>query len=340
MRRTIMVIVVLMLGLALIAGSCAPTAPVGVAEADFFKGERIRIITSDSPGGGTDRVARVFAPYLAKELDCIVTVENMGGGGKIATWNYIWDAVPDGLRIGCDSITGFIVENIYETPGVKFDAEKFSYFGSVGDEASVLCVAANSPINSAADLMATPNIKISASVLTSRQLCFFSYLLDLDAKVITGFKSATDCKLSVMQGETIATLQSSFTYIRSEREGTLKGIVVLDSKRSSAMPHIPAITEVKPLSQENLDLLKLLNSVEKNSKVFYGPPGITEARVAFLRETFNRITSRDDYRADMDKWFYPGMVFYTGEEDVEIVKFGMGGQRRVQGRVCEDSGKI
>lgn len=69
---------------------------------DKFPSKAFELIIPWAPGGGTDRSARVFAPYLAKELGVPVSVVNKAGGGGWVAWSEMarWKASKDEYKLG------------------------------------------------------------------------------------------------------------------------------------------------------------------------------------------------------------------------------------------------
>ena len=69
--------------------------------ADFPKGP-VELVVPWKAGGGTDRSARIFAPFLAEELGVPVNVVNISGGGGWVAWGQMakWDPKKDDHKIG------------------------------------------------------------------------------------------------------------------------------------------------------------------------------------------------------------------------------------------------
>lgn len=71
----------LLLSTSVLVGGLVP----GPAASQSFKAP-IKIVVPQAPGGGTDSVARLVAPWLSKELGQTVFVENKpGASGQIGT---------------------------------------------------------------------------------------------------------------------------------------------------------------------------------------------------------------------------------------------------------------
>ena len=50
----------------------------------------------------------------------------------------VWNAKPDGLTFAFTNLPTLIMAQLAGSPGVNFDAAKFTYLGSAADEARVL----------------------------------------------------------------------------------------------------------------------------------------------------------------------------------------------------------
>lgn len=70
--------------------------------ADKFPSGPVELVVPFPAGGGTDRSARIFAPYLADALGVPVNVVNIGGGGGWVAWAQMakWDPEKDDHKIG------------------------------------------------------------------------------------------------------------------------------------------------------------------------------------------------------------------------------------------------
>src|SRR5262245_48875452 len=60
----------------------------------------IRMIVPYVPGGGTDTVARLLAPYVTEIFGQPVVIDNRGGGNSIIGTQLIARAAPDGHTVG------------------------------------------------------------------------------------------------------------------------------------------------------------------------------------------------------------------------------------------------
>ena len=92
-RGTLRALAALLAGAALFSGG---------AQAAGYPEHPINLIVSYGPGGGTDLVARMMAPYLQKYLggDARIVVLNRPGAGGAIGFSELARAQPDGYTIG------------------------------------------------------------------------------------------------------------------------------------------------------------------------------------------------------------------------------------------------
>lgn len=109
--------------------AAAAVAP-GVAQAAWPE-RPIRMIVAYAPGGGTDIIARVMAPYIAKHLGpnaSIVVMNRPGAGGGIG-FAELANAAPDGYTIGFINTPNVLTIPIERK--VPFTWQSFDLLGNV-----------------------------------------------------------------------------------------------------------------------------------------------------------------------------------------------------------------
>ncbi len=292
-----------------------PSQVRGQTVANFFKGKTIKLIVGEKPGGGTDLTARTVALHLSRHLGASVIVLNKTGAAHAEGMNFTWNAKPDGLTIGCEDLASLITNDLQDAPGIQYQVDKLNFFGSIADEEVMFWVNANGPIKSIQDLKAAKGVKLAATSVSGMRAInqlMIAYILDLDAKVITGFKGSQECDLAIMQGEATGTTSSPLSYRRGVKNGTHRGLFTLDVRRNQATPDVPAITELVKPPKEKMDLLNLMVTL-RPSKAFYGPPGIPKDKVDFIQKAYNDVTSQAKFKAEIEKLHYPGVPIVEGK---------------------------
>ncbi|MCD0503805.1 Bug family tripartite tricarboxylate transporter substrate binding protein [Bordetella petrii] len=101
---------------ALLAGLLATPAAQAATSAPVFT-KPISLVIPFSPGGSTDPVGRIIAPYLGKELGQSVVVENKPGAAGAIGAAHVARAAPDGHTILLNTGVVAVHPNTLKNPG-------------------------------------------------------------------------------------------------------------------------------------------------------------------------------------------------------------------------------
>ena len=115
--------------LALFALAAATVTAQAQSPAEFYKGKTLRFVVGVGVGGGFDAYARMIAPYLSKQLDATVVVENQLGAGGLVALNRVATAQPDGLTIMIVNGTPAALGQLLDQQNVRYDLTKFEHLG-------------------------------------------------------------------------------------------------------------------------------------------------------------------------------------------------------------------
>ena len=120
-----------------------------------FPESPVSMVVTYNPGGATDFQARIVTMLASKEAylgQPIVILNKPGAGGKVG-WNWMVNkASRDGYTMATYNVPHFIAQSIkYKT---KYDWQAFEPLANWGADPAVLIVPADSPFNSAQDLVA------------------------------------------------------------------------------------------------------------------------------------------------------------------------------------------
>ena len=118
------------------------------AQANFYQGKTVTIISGTTAGSAYDTYARVIAQHLGKHVPGSPSfiVQNMPGGGSIVAANFVYGvAKPDGLTIA--SINPALYFNqLAGRKEVQFDWAKFNWLGSPDWSDHVLYMRTDTPL--------------------------------------------------------------------------------------------------------------------------------------------------------------------------------------------------
>jgi len=133
----------------LAAAAAAATFP-GLALAAYPE-RPITLIVPWGAGGGTDAVARIIAAELEQELKQPINVVNRTGGSGVVGHQAIASGAPDGYTIGILTVEIGMMRHAGLT---KLSGEDYTPLALMNFDANAVMVRADSPIKSAADLLA------------------------------------------------------------------------------------------------------------------------------------------------------------------------------------------
>jgi tripartite-type tricarboxylate transporter receptor subunit TctC len=129
------------------------TAAVPAHAADAWPARPIRYIVPFSPGGVSDGVARLIAEQLTARLGQTVVVENRPGVSGVVGTQLVARSEPDGYTIMGGTITTHAV-NPFFVKSLTYDPVKdFTPVALVGMVSNALVVRADSPYNTAQQLV-------------------------------------------------------------------------------------------------------------------------------------------------------------------------------------------
>lgn len=213
-----------------------------------FPSRPIRMIVGFPPGGTNDIVARLIAHKMTENIGQQIVVENRGGANTAIATEFFVRQPPDGytvLQVAPGHATNPSMMNL------KYDSIKDFAFVTVAAESQNLLVLHPSfPPRTVKELIAISKQRpgeinygssgIGTTVHLSGEL--FQYMTGVKWTHIP-YKGAGPAMIDFFSG-TFALYFGNFpSVINYARSGKLRGIAVTGSKRNSAAPEIPTVSE-------------------------------------------------------------------------------------------------
>jgi tripartite-type tricarboxylate transporter receptor subunit TctC len=287
----------------------------GSGGASDFKGKTITLIAPDAPGGSYDSYARLFAPYVAKQLGATINVENVPTAGTVQGTNQMAAASPNGLTIGMVNVGGDVASLVEKQPGQSFDMSKLSWIGQPAPLPNAIVTQPGSKVQSFATML-HPSDPVSAldirngigDMLIRVLYGAFGVKHQLD----TGFESTSALKQGFIakDGQTILEAMSTLYPLIAGNEAkpllvvgpvdlpsyqkALSGVPTLQSeltKVSLSAPQKAAVTEALDLSNLSDD--------------FAAPAGLSAADLTALRNAFTKAAADPQLKAQATKESLP-----------------------------------
>jgi hypothetical protein len=289
---------------------CQP-AP-GLPQAVFYQDKTITVISGQEPGGLGDLRLKAMLPYLKKHIPGQPNIlpEYMPGGGGRKAANYIYrTARPDGLTIGFPP-GGFILAAVLNEPGVDYELERFSFYGTPETEDHyVFLTRRESNLGTLDSLRASSGIRIGGqsvghSIYMLARL--FSYLIRLkDPKFITGY-SGPEMDQAVLRGELDARVNRVPALLQRNAEWIEKKLVdfhaILQIPKASMYPRFAHLPELESFARTEKErrLLETYRAFRIASATFITPPRTPPERIRTLRDaitsTYNDREFFNDYK--------------------------------------------
>ena len=266
------------------------------AVSDFYKGKTVTVIVGYSAGGGYDLYARALARHMGRHIpgQPTLVVNNMPGAGSVAAANYIYGvAAKDGTVFGTFS-RGVPMEPLIGTANTRYEADKFTWIGSISNELSICAVAGKSPVKTFDDALSKP-FTVAGEASGSDPDTYaklFRNLFGAKLKLVTGYPGGNDMTLAIERGEVDGRCGWSWGSIKATRPEWISGenkinvLLQLALERSPELPDVPTAYE-KAADQRQRDVVKLIISRQIVARPFAAPPGIPEDRKQALRNAFD-----------------------------------------------------
>lgn len=254
---------------------------------DFYAANRsLTVAGGHDAGSGFDFYMRAVAAAVSRVSDLDATVRNIPGAGGLIGDNQIFESTPDGTMIGLLNFPGHVFAQLTDAQGVRFDFSEWEFLGRVAAGPPVVLVAADSPYQTAADLIAaTETVRFAIEEAGSD--AFYGAEVTADtfgfpARSITGYEGTSDILAAIIRGEADATFLSYGSALQGINNGDTRALMIFADERVDVLPDVPLASEVAE-EQEAKDTLVAFGNIYNLERIFVAPPGTPADRVEFLR---------------------------------------------------------
>jgi tripartite-type tricarboxylate transporter receptor subunit TctC len=225
-------------------------ASTGLAQAQTYPSQPIRLIVPWPPGGGVDTMARIVATPLAQRLGQPVVIDNRpGAGGNIGT-EQAARAKPDGYTLLMGSISPNAI-NVHLYSRLAFNPIKdFAPIVFVSSVPNILVVPAFSPATSAQELIALAKAnpgKInygSGGVGSSQHLAAAMFIAATKVDIVhVPYKGTAPAEADLVAGH-VSMMLDTTTCLPFVAAGKMKALAVASKARNPALRDVPTFDEL------------------------------------------------------------------------------------------------
>jgi tripartite-type tricarboxylate transporter receptor subunit TctC len=223
---------------------------VAPASAQDYPTRTIRIVVAFPPGGPTDFVARLMADKLKGSLGQNVIIENKPGANAAIGADYVAKSDPDGHTLFFTT-SGAVAINPNMRADLPYDPVRdFAPVTRLVNLMEVLVVRADSPIKTAADLVALAKSRPDGIAMASTGVGSPPHLALELIKGATGanivhvpYRGAAQAVTDVIGGQVLAMFADMPVLLPQIRGGTLRAIGVGSRQRAQTLPNVPTLDE-------------------------------------------------------------------------------------------------
>jgi tripartite-type tricarboxylate transporter receptor subunit TctC len=269
--------------------------PKEVVAAPYYQGKVIKIVVALLPGGGYDRIARIFAKHLPRYIPGkpTIIIENMPGASSMVGANYIYNvAKPDGLTIG--SVNRLIPSaQLLKIEGARFDLLKYSWIGSAAVETSAFFVRTDLPYNTFEDLRKAKEINVGATGpgdITYTFAILIRQFLGVNLKITTGYIGSPDIVLATERKE-VDGFAAAYSSMRPHIARNLLRPILRSDIPTPGIEKLPSAETLAP-DPMGKTIFKMFTVSDRIGRPYIAPPGTPAEIMNILRDAFDK-TSKD-----------------------------------------------
>ena len=236
----------------LTAGALAVPAVSGLAWAQAYPTQPIRIIVGFSAGSGSDIFARLMGQWLSERLGQSIIVENRpGAGGNIAT-EAVAKAPPDGYTLLQVVPAHGVNDSLYEKLNVNF-LRDLAPVGGTARVPFVLEVNLSVPVSSVPEFIAYAKANPGKLNFGSAGIGTGIHMAGELFKLMTGvnmvhvpYRGAAAALTDLIAGQVQVMFDTIAVSIPQIRAGKVRPLAVTTAARSPLLPELPTVGDFVP----------------------------------------------------------------------------------------------
>jgi tripartite-type tricarboxylate transporter receptor subunit TctC len=218
-----------------LAGMLAP-----IAAAQDFPTRPVHLIVPFPPGGGTDALARIMAPFLTKAWGEPIIVENKPGASGHIGAEAVAASPPDGHTLLMSSTASLTPKNV----------DKFAPVTLVSASPYVVVVNPKVPARTIGELVAYAKKNPGKLTFGSSGTGAASHLAGELFKSMAGvemlhvpYKGTGQAVTDLLAGQIDVMFAPGETVMPHVKAGTLQALAVTSAHRATALPDLPTVSE-------------------------------------------------------------------------------------------------
>jgi tripartite-type tricarboxylate transporter receptor subunit TctC len=210
----------------------------------------VTMVVPFAAGGGTDLLGRIIAKRLSEVLGQQIVVENVGGAGGMIGSSRVVKSAPDGYTMVIGTTADAINQSLYKVPLYNF-ATDLVPAGLMGDQPTVLLARKDFPASNLKELVAYVKanrdaVKMGSAGVGSTGHLFCELLhaaLGVSGVTHLPYRGGGPAMQDLIAGRYDYLCTLGPTGKQLLEANNVKGIAILQPKRSSELPTLPSTAE-------------------------------------------------------------------------------------------------
>jgi tripartite-type tricarboxylate transporter receptor subunit TctC len=277
------------------------------AQESFYKGRTVTIVVGYSAGGGYDQYARLVARHLGRHIpgNPNVIVQNMPGAASMTSVRHLdANAAKDGTVITTFD-PGLVLETIAAPETYKVRFSDFQWVGTLLRDIRICYASTASGVRTWDEMMKRKEFLIGNTARGSNAYVNGAILRKVfvaPVRQISGYPGSNEQRLALERGELEGNC-GSWTAIPQDWivNHKINALVRFSPKRPADMPaSVPFVNELAT-SQQQKDLLDVLNGSGELGRPFIVAKAVPVDRVAMLRTALVTMIKDDGFLAEAQK---------------------------------------
>src|SRR3954462_57952 len=225
-------------------------AAISPAAAQIWPERPVTMVIPFPPGGGTDLLGRIVAKGLTEVLGQQIVVENVGGAGGMLGSARVVKSAPDGYTMVIGTTADAINQSLYKTPLYDFLADLVPA-GLMGSQPTVLLGRKDLPANTLQEFTSYVKANAASVKMGSAGVGSTGHLFCELLHAVLGIKGVTHVPYRgggpAMQDLIAGRYDYLCTLAPTGKQlldaNNVKGIAILQPKRSPEIPSLPSTAE-------------------------------------------------------------------------------------------------
>jgi len=297
-------------GCAMLALAWLAAAPARAAD-DVYKDRTISIIVGFTPGGGYDAYGRQLARFLPDHIPGkpTIIVQNMPGAGSLTAVRALDATQPKDGTVIVIFNPGLIVQSVVTPDKTPVDFRKYAFVGVVTPDFRVCYGFGPKGVKSWDEMMARKEFILGATGKGSGNYvngASMREVFNAPVRQILGFPGSNEQRLAIERGELDGDCGSYHSLPPDWiREGKAHSFVRFTREKEDDMPDSARFIEDFAKTQEQKDLLAILNAGDEVGRPFIVSRDIPADRLAILRKSFDSLMKDPVFKAEMARQSLP-----------------------------------